>query len=96
MKKVKFSFNIYTPSDVWKWIWDIFCFPRREIVKRWIVEYHDDLLIESIIDAINEKLDSTHPDDMTKSISDLELKVRDIFAKQEQNTIQIIMKYKNI
>lgn len=96
MKKVKFSFNIYTPSDVWKWIWDIFCFPRREIVKRWIVEYHDDLLIESIIDAINEKLDSTHPDTMTKSISDLELEIRGIFAKQEQNTIQIIMEYKNI
>ena len=41
MKEVRFVFNIYTPSDVWKWIWDI-------------------------------------------------------FAKQEQNTIQIIMKYKNI
>ncbi len=37
MKEIKIK--IYGWSDLKKWFWDRFCFPRRKLVAAWL-EYH--------------------------------------------------------
>lgn len=48
MKEIKIK--IYEWSDLKKWFWDQFCFPRRKLVVMWL-EYHN-----SEIRSLVEKL----------------------------------------
>ena len=38
MKEIRIK--IYGWSDIKKWFWDSFCFPRRKLVAEWL-EYHN-------------------------------------------------------
>ena len=65
MKEIKIK--IYGWSDLKKWFWDKFCFPRRKIVDYWL-DYHNDLL-RSDYEALLIKygdLDVNKPEDMNR------------------------------
>lgn len=47
MKEIKIK--IYGWSDLKKWFWDRFCFPRRKLVVEWL-EYHNSE-IRSIVET---------------------------------------------
>lgn len=49
MKEIKIK--IYGWSDLKKWFWDRFCFPRRKQVVEWI-DYHNDNLGRKTADIL--------------------------------------------
>lgn len=49
MKEIKIK--IYGWSDLKKWFWDRFCFPRRKLVAEWLDYYGDEgrSLVEKVL-----------------------------------------------
>lgn len=41
MKQI--TINLPTVEDFTKWFWDKFCFPRRKLVKEWLLSHNDEL-----------------------------------------------------
>lgn len=42
MKQI--TFNLPQWRDLTQWFWDRFCFPRRKLVKEWILSHNDELV----------------------------------------------------
>lgn len=55
MKEIKIK--IYGWSDLKKWFWDQFCFPRRKLVAEWLDYYGDEarILVEKVLLKYNKE-----------------------------------------
>ena len=55
MKEIKIK--IYGWSDLKKWFWDRFCYPRRKLVAEWLDYYGDEVrsLFEKVLVKYNKE-----------------------------------------
>ena len=55
MKEIKIK--IYGWSDLKKWFWDRFCFPRRKLVAKWLDYYcsEERILVENVLVKYNKE-----------------------------------------
>ena len=56
MKEI--TIKIYGWSDLKKWFWDRFCFPRRKLVVEWLDYYSDGarILVEKVLVKYNKEV----------------------------------------
>lgn len=85
MKEIKIK--IYGWSDLKKWFWDKFCFPRRKLVVDWL-EYHRckmRSLVEKILLKYNDE--DLEKDDfalLSKALKDWDVEVKKIYDETEE------------
>lgn len=91
MKRISFTITLYGWSDLKKWFWDQFCFPRRKIVSDWL-DYHNSQIKSDIVGYYytKQKLDYSKTEDMYR-VKEFEQAVKDIIDKQTKITKEFIM-----
>ena len=57
MKMKEIKIKIYGWSDLKKWFWDRFCYPRRKLVAEWLDYYGDEArsLVEKVLVKYNKE-----------------------------------------
>lgn len=85
MKEIKIK--IYELSDLKKWFWDLFCFPRRKLVVMWL-EYHNSE-IRSLIEKLflkynNVDLEKDEYALLSKALKDYDEELKKINDKTEE------------
>ena len=90
MKEIKIK--IYGWSDLKKWFWDRFCFPRRKLVAEWLDYYGDEAryLVEKVLVKYNKE--DLEKDDfalLSKALEDWDVEIKKIRDRTEE---LIIMK----
>ena len=88
MKEIRIK--IYGWSDLKKWFWDCFCFPRRKLVAEWLDYYNDNIssLVEKFLVKYNNK--DLEKDDyaiLSKAIKDWNKESKKIYDE----TMEMIM-----
>ena len=85
MKEIKIK--IYGWSDLKKWFWDRFCFPRRKMVVQWMHYYYceERSLVEKVLLKYNKE--DLKKDDyalLSKALEDWDVEIRKIRDKTEK------------
>lgn len=85
MKEIKIK--IYGWSDLKKWFWDRFCFPRRKLVAE-LLHYHycaERSLVEKVLLKYNKE-DLEKDDDalLSKALEDWDVEIKKIRDKTEK------------
>lgn len=85
MKEIKIK--IYGWSDLKKWFWDRFCFPRRKLVAEWLDYYGDEerSLVEKVLLKYNKE--DLKKDDyalLSKALEDWDVEIKKIRDKTEE------------
>ena len=90
MKTIKI--NIPEWKDLSKWFWDKFCFPRRELVTKWIEANNENLedFCKDILIRFGP-IDFTNKEDSNRFFEALEI-IKEHFNKQTKKAIESIMK----
>ena len=84
MKEIKIK--IYGWSDLKKWFWDRFCFPRRKLIVEWLDYYGDEerSLVEKVLLKYNKE--DLKKDDyalLSKALEDWDVESKKIRDKTE-------------
>ena len=85
MKEIKIK--IYGWSDLKKWFWDQFCFPRRKLVAEWL-RYHyceERSLVEKVLLKYNKE--GLKKDDyalLSKALEDWDVEIKKIRDRTEK------------
>ena len=90
MKEIKIK--IYGWSDLKKWFWDRFCFPRRKLVAEWLDYYGDEarILVERVLVKYNkEDVEKDNYALLSKALEDWDVEIKKIRDKTED---RIMMK----
>lgn len=90
MKEIKIK--IYGWSDLKKWFWNRFCFPRRKLVAEWLDYYGDEArsLVEKVLVKYNkEDLEKDNYALLSKALEDWDVEIKKIRERTEE---LIIMK----
>lgn len=85
MKEIKIK--IYGWSDLKKWFWDQFCFPRRKLVAKWLRYYYceERSLVEKVIIKYNkEDLEKDDFAALSKALEDWDVEIKKIRDKTEK------------
>ena len=85
MKEIKIK--IYGWSDLKKWFWDRFCFPRRKLIVEWLDYYGDEerSLVEKVLLKYNKE--DLKKDDyalLSKALEDWYVEIKKIRDKTEK------------
>ena len=84
MKEIKIK--IYGWSDLKKWFWDQFCFPRRKLVAEWL-DYHDSearSLVEKVLVKYNkEDLEKDNYALLHNALKDWDVEIKKIRDRTE-------------
>lgn len=85
MKEIKIK--IYGWSDLKKWFWDKFCFPRRKLVTDWLDFYYSEerSLVERVLIKYNK--DDLEKDDyalLSKALKDWDAEIKKIRDRTEE------------
>ena len=85
MKEIKIK--IYGWSDLKKWFWDRFCFPRRKLVAMWL-EYHSSE-IRSLVEKIlikynNEDLEKDNYALLSQALKDWDEESKKVYDRTEE------------
>lgn len=85
MKEIRIK--IYGWSDMKKWFWDSFCFPRRKLVAEWL-EYHNaemrDLTEEFLLKYNNKDLEKDDYAILGEALKDWDKESKKICDKTEK------------
>lgn len=84
MKEIKIK--IYGWSDLKKWFWDQFCFPRRKLVAEWLDYYGDEarILVERVLVKYNkEDVEKDNYALLSKALKDWDVEIKKIRDKTE-------------
>ena len=85
MKEVKIK--IYGWSDLKKWFWDRFCYPRRKLVAEWLNYYSSEerSLVERILLKYNkEDLEKDDYATLSKALRDWDGEIKKIRDRTEE------------
>ena len=85
MKEIKIK--IYGWSDLKKWFWDRFCFPRRKLVAGWLDYYGHEArsLVEKVLIKYNkEDLEKDDYALLSKAIKDWDVEIKKIRDRTEE------------
>lgn len=85
MKEIKIK--IYGWSDLKKWFWDRFCFPRRKLVAEWLDYYYceERSLVEKVIIKYNkEDLEKDDFAALSKALTDWDVEIKKIRDRTEK------------
>lgn len=85
MKEIKIK--IYGWSDLKKWFWDRFCFPRRKLVAEWLHYYYceERSLVEKVIIKYNkEDLEKDDFAALSKALTDWDVEIKKIRDRTEK------------
>lgn len=85
MKEIKIK--IYGWSDLKKWFWDRFCFPRRKLVAEWLHYYYcaERSLVEKVLLKYNkEDLEKDDFAALSKALTDWDVEVKKIRDRTEK------------
>ena len=85
MKEIKIK--IYGWSDLKKWFWDQFCFPRRKLVAEWMDYYGDEArsLVEKVLIKYNkEDLEKDDYALLSKALKDWDMEIKKIRDRTEE------------
>lgn len=85
MKEIKIK--LYEWSDLKKWFWDRFCFPRRKLVAEWLDYYGDEArsLVEKVLLKYQKK--DLEKDDyalLSKALKDWDVEIKKIRNRTEE------------
>ena len=83
MKEIK----IYGWSDLKKWFWDRFCFPRRQLVAEWLDYYSDEArsLVEKVLLKYNkEDLEKDTYAALSRALKDWDSEAKKIRDRTEE------------
>lgn len=85
MKEIKIK--IYGWSDLKKWFWDRFCFPRRQLVAEWL-DFHcceERSLVEKVLIKYNkEDLEKDDYAALSKALKDWDVEIKKIRDRTEE------------
>lgn len=85
MKEIKIK--IYGWSDLKKWFWDRFCFPRRKLVIDWLDFYYSEerSLVEKVLVKYNkEDLEKDDYALLSKALKDWDVEIKKIRDRTEE------------
>lgn len=84
MKEIKIK--IYGWSDLKKWFWDRFCFPRRKLVAEWLHYYCEERsLVENVLLKYNkEDLEKDDFAALSKALNDWDVEIKKIRDRTEK------------
>ena len=85
MKEIKIK--IYGWSDLKKWFWDRFCFPRRKLVAEWLDYYGDEArsLVEKVLLKYQkEDLEKDNYALLSKALKDWDMEIKKICDRTEE------------
>lgn len=85
MKEI--TIKIYGWSDLKKWFWDLFCFPRRKLVAEWLNYYSSEerSLVERILLKYNkEDLEKDDYATLSKALRDWDGEIKKIHDRTEE------------
>ena len=85
MKEIKIK--IYGWSDLKKWFWDLFCFPRRKLVAEWLDYYSDEArsLVEKVLLKYNkEDLEKDTYAALSRALKDWDSEAKKIRDRTEE------------
>ena len=85
MKEIKIK--IYGWSDLKKWFWDLFCYPRRKLVAEWLDYYSSEerSLVERILLKYNkEDLEKDDYATLSKALRDWDGEIKKIRDRTEE------------
>ena len=85
MKEIKIK--IYGWSDLKKWFWDRFCFPRRKLVAEWLDYYGDEArsLVEKVLLKYQkEDLEKDNYALLSKALKDWDGEIKKIRNRTEE------------
>ena len=85
MKEIKIK--IYGWSDLKKWFWDRFCFPRRKLVAEWLDYYGDEarILVERVLVKYNkEDVEKDNYALLSKALKDWDVEIKKIRDRTEE------------
>ena len=85
MKEIKIK--IYGLSDLKKWFWDRFCFPRSELVAEWLAYYGDEarsLVAKVLIKYNKEDLEKDDYAALFKALKDWDGEIKKIRDRTEE------------
>lgn len=83
MKEIK----IYRWSNLKKWFWDRFCFPRRKLVAEWLDYYGDEArsLVEKVLLKYNNiDLEKGNYALLSKALKDWDVEIKKIRDRTEE------------
>ena len=84
MKEIKIK--LYEWSDLKKWFWDKFCFPRRKLVVEWLDFYFSEerSLVEKVLVKYNkEYLEKDDYALLSKALKDWDVEIKKIRDRTE-------------
>lgn len=85
MKEIKIK--LYEWSDLKKWFWDKFCFPRRKLVTDWLDFYYGEerSLVEKVLVKYNkEDLEKDDYALLSKALKDWDVEIKKIRDRTEE------------
>lgn len=85
MKEIKIK--IYGWSDLKKWFWDRFCFPRRKLLAEWLDYYGDEarILVERVLVKYNkEDVEKDNYALLSKALKDWDVEIKKIRDRTEE------------
>ena len=85
MKEIEIK--LYGWSDLKKWFWDKFCFPRRKLVAEWLDYYGAEArsLVEKVLVKYNkEDLEKDNYAALSKALEDWDVEIKKIRNRTEE------------
>lgn len=85
MKEIKIK--IYGWSDLKKWFWDKFCFPRRQLVAEWLDYYDNEArsMVEKVLIKYNkEDLEKDDYAALIKALKDWDMEIKKVRDRTEE------------
>lgn len=85
MKEIKIK--IYGWTDLKKWFWDRFCFPRRKLVAEWLDFHYSEerSLVEKVLVKYNkEDLEKDDYALLSKALKDWDVEIKKIRDRTEE------------
>ena len=85
MKEIKIK--IYGWSDLKKWFWDRFCFPRRKLVAEWLDYYGNNARspVENVLLKYNkEDIEKDNYALLSKALKDWDMEIKKIRDRTEE------------
>lgn len=85
MKEIKIK--IYGWTDLKKWFWDRFCFPRRKLVVEWLDFHYSEerSLVEKVLVKYNkEDLEKDDYALLSKALKDWDVEIKKIRDRTEE------------
>lgn len=90
---ITIKINIPQWTDISKWFWDKFCFPRRQVVAEYFVWYNDEVITE-LDHYLYKAWDCEYDENRLSTLLDLELHLKEIMKKETNKIKSTMYKWK--